>query len=172
MASRADGLSRARSGILAPRVLCDRGVFDKMEDLVKKVGDFAKDLADDITGFIDSLPSVGGLMEMAEDFVKDKILSKDGLCIAPYCPGIHINSGVEENLAEKSFKEEELEILASHHITPRAYCPRATSHSRGRPHACRANTSISHTVLATLVSRLVWSNVPGAHHIVRLLQDV
>ena len=114
--------SRARSGILAPRVLCDRGVFDKMEDLVKKVGDFAKDLADDITGFIDSLPSVGSLMEMAEDFVKDKILSEDGLCIAPYCPGIHINSGVEENLANKLFKEEELEILASHHIT-RAYRP-------------------------------------------------
>ena len=143
---------------------CGRNVFDEVENMVEVSANFAIDFKKDLTEFIDSLPSPAQLMQLAGDFIKEKLLSDDGLCLSPSCPGIHINSGVEEDLVPDL---DDLEILASHHIT-HAYCTRNGLNSR--PHARRPN--ISHALSQPLVSRPVWSNVAGAHHTVRLLQDI
>eukprot|EP00964_Phaeocystis_antarctica_P018873 scaffold10401_cov65-Phaeocystis_antarctica.AAC.4 len=106
-------------------MLRDRAVFDEVEELVNDVASFATNLANRLTEFIDRLPSPERLMQMAGDFIKEKLLSDDGLCLAPSCGGTHINSGEEKDLVPGS---NDLEILASH----------PTTHT-DRPHATRYN---------------------------------
>ena len=130
-------------------MLRDRNVFDKVKDLVNDVASFAKNLADSLIELIDRLPSPERLMQMASDFIKEKLLSDDGLCLAPSCGGTHINSGVEENLTPTV---KGLQILASHHTT-HADLP-------------------SQTTLVTPTHKSRPPDVTGAHHIVRLLRDV
>ena len=162
---------------------CDRAVFNEVEKLVGDVAEFATKLAATLADAIDSLPSPARLMEMVGDFIKERLLNDGGLCFAPSCPGIHINTGVEEDLVPDM---DDLEILASHHIT-HAYRPCNVAHttlptqrisptrvSKTLPiHALPSPTALAMPTLSRLlVSRPVWSNVAGAHHIVRLLQDV
>ena len=104
-------------------MLRDRDVYDEVVKLVNKVADFATDFANDVIDFINSLPSPAKLMEMAGDFVQDKLSNNDGLCLAPKCPGTHINSGVEEDLVPGL---DDLEILASHHAPMHIAHQRAT----------------------------------------------
>ena len=104
---------------------CDRAVFNEVEKLVRDVAEFATKLAATLADAIDSLPSPARLMEMVGDFIKEKLLNDGGLCFAPSCPGIHINTGVEEDLVPDM---DDLEILASHHIT-HAYRPCNVAHT-------------------------------------------
>ena len=104
----------------------------KVKDVVQDIADFGKKLANDLTDFINSLPTPSQLMDMAVDFVKEKLLSGEGLCVRPYCRGGHINSGMEKNLVPQM---KDVEILASHHTAPAT--PRATI----RPPPTRSNIS-------------------------------
>ena len=103
-------------GILAQRadvwnpVSLGRSVFDGVERLVLDVGAFAVELADDLVDVIGELPSPAGLMQLAIDGIREKLFKDNGLCLAPSCPGYHINSGVEEDLVPGL---DDLEILAS-----------------------------------------------------------
>ena len=103
-------------GILAQRadmwnpVPIGRSVFDGVEQLVLDVGAFAVKLGDDLVDFVGKLPSAAGLMQLAIDGIKKKLFKDNGLCLAPSCPGYHINSGVEEDLVPGL---DDLEILAS-----------------------------------------------------------
>ena len=106
-------------------MLCDRAVVDEVEKLVGDVAEFAKTLNNALGDAIDNLPSPARLMEMVGDFIKEKLLNDGGLCFAPSCPGIHINTGVEEDLVPDL---DNLEILASHHIT-HAYRPCNVAHT-------------------------------------------
>ena len=133
MASRANGLP-LRAALVPPCmrnvltwqcVLCDRAVFDEVEKLVNDVASFATNLVNSLTEFIDSLPSPAKLMQMAGDFIKEKLLGDDGLCLAPSCGDTHINSGMEKDLVPNV---KNLEILAS----------QPTTHA-DRPHATRYN---------------------------------
>ena len=73
---------------------------------------FATNLANELTKFIDSLPTPAGLMRLAVNGIKAALI--DGLCVSPSCPGTraqHINSGKEEDIVKRS---RSLGILASH----------------------------------------------------------
>ena len=89
-----------------------------MERLVLDVGAFAVELADDLVDFIGELPSPAGLMQLAIDGIREKLFKDNGLCLAPSCPGYHINSGVEEDLVPGL---DDLEILASHRMIAHSY---------------------------------------------------
>ena len=89
--------------------------------MVQDIAKFATTLAKDLGDFIDSLPTPSKLLGMAVDFVKEKLLSSDGLCVRPNCRGGHINSGLEQDLVPRM---KDAEILASHHAAP---TPPATS---------------------------------------------
>merc|ERR1719424_25461 len=75
-----------------------QSVFGGVEQLVLDVGAFAVKLGDDLVDFIGELPSPAGLMQLAIDGIREKLFKDNGLCLAPSCPGYHINSGVEEDL--------------------------------------------------------------------------
>ena len=125
-----------------PPAICDSDIIKEVEGLVQDVAEFATNLAQDLADFIDSLPTPSKLIDMAVDFVKEKLLllSSDGLCVRPYCGG-HINSGTEQDLVPGI---KDVEILASHHAAP---TPRATI----RPPPTRSNIATTHTT--TLVVR-------------------
>ena len=116
-------------GILAQRadmwnpVPLGRSVFDGVEQLVLDVGAFVVKLGDDLVDFVGKLPSPAGLMQLAIDGIKKKLFKDNGLCLAPSCPGYHINSGVEEDLVPGL---DDLEILASHHAPMHIAHQRAT----------------------------------------------
>ena len=126
--------SRARADSLHVwrRLQCDSNIGQKVQDVVRDIADFGKKLANDLTDFINSLPTPSQLMDMAVDFVKEKVLSGEGLCVRPYCRGGHINSGMEKDLVPQM---KHVEILASHHTAPAT--PRATI----RPPPTRSNIS-------------------------------
>ena len=102
-------------GILAQRadvwnpVALGRSVFDGVEQLVLDVGAFAVKLGNDLVDFVNKLPSPKELMQLAIDGIKKKLFKENGLCLAPSCPGYHINSGVEQDLVPGL---DDLEILA------------------------------------------------------------
>ena len=87
-----------------PPAICDSDIIKEVEGLVQDVAEFATNLAQDLADFIDSLPTPSKLMRMAVDFVKEKLLSGDGLCVRPNCGG-HVNSGTEQNLRPGSYGE-------------------------------------------------------------------
>ena len=94
----------------------DRSVLDGVEQLVLDVGAFAVKLGDDLVDFVGKLPSPAGLMQLAIDGIKEEL--EDGLCLAPSCPGYHINSGEEQDLVPGLV---DLEILASPRMIAHAY---------------------------------------------------
>ena len=105
-----------------------RDVVNEVTQLGLKVAAFATDLANELTTFINSLPTPAELMRLAVEGIKEALVTDNGLCLAPSCPGYHINSGKEEDIVPG--KSEVLEILASHHIA-HANCiqPHAHTHS-------------------------------------------
>ena len=117
-----------------PPAICDSDIIKEVEGLVQDVAEFATNLAQDLADFIYSLPTPSKLMRMAVDFVKDKLLSGDGLCVRPNCGG-HVNSGTEQNLVTGI---NNVEIKASHHAAP---TPRATI----RPPPTRSNIATTRT---------------------------
>ena len=90
----------------------DRNVLDGVEQLVLDVGAFAVKLGDDLVDFVGKLPSPAELMQLAIDGIKFD------LCLAPSCPGYHINSGEEQDLVPGLV---DLEILASPRMIAHAY---------------------------------------------------
>ena len=129
VASRALCYPCMRNVLTWHRVLCDRQVFDEVEKLVIDVASFATSLATDLAKFINNLPTPERLMQMAGDYVQGKLLDEDGLCLAPSCPGSHINSGKEKDLVPDL---EGLEILASHTTSPTHIAPTDALQSRPR----------------------------------------
>ena len=115
-----------------PPAICDSDIIKEVEGLVQDVAEFATNLAQDLADFIDSLPTPSKLIDMAVDFVKEKLLllSSDGLCVRPYCGG-HINSGTEQDLVPGI---KDVEILASHHT-------QRQRHARQSAHRPRAQIS-------------------------------
>ena len=85
-----------------------------MTKLGQDVAAFAKNLEDELTKFIDSLPTPAELMRLAINEIKEALISDDGLCLAPSCRGFHINSGEEQDIVPGD--SDVLEILASHLI--------------------------------------------------------
>ena len=157
-----------------PPAICDSDIIKEVEGLVQDVAEFATNLAKDLADFIDSLPTPSKLMRMAVDFVKEKLLSGDGLCVRPNCGG-HVNSGREQNLVPAGI--DDVEILASHHAAP---TPRATI----RPPPTRSNIATTHTphlllyaqhtVSVTCAPPRVCGSMcgTGTYHVVRLLHGV
>ena len=103
------GIRAQRADVWSP-VPLGRSVFDGVEQLVLNVGAFAVKLGNELVAFVGTLPSPAGLMQLAIDGIKKKLFKDNGLCLAPSCPGYHINSGVEEDLVPGL---DDLEILAS-----------------------------------------------------------
>ena len=85
-----------------------------MTKLGRDVAAFAKNLEDELTKFIDSLPTPAELMRLAINEIKEALISDDGLCLAPSCGGFHINSGNEQDIVPGD--SDVLEILVSHLI--------------------------------------------------------
>ena len=79
--------------------------------MVLKVAAFATDLANDLTMFINSLPTPAELMQSAIDGIKEALIKYNGLCLAPSCSGYHINSGKEEDIVPG--ESDVLEILVT-----------------------------------------------------------
>ena len=100
-----------------------KDIADEVYETSQDIAEFSTKLAKDMKDFIDSLPTPSKLMDMAVDFVKEKLLSSDGLCVRPNCGG-HINSGTELDLVPKV---EDVEISASHH-TQRQRHARQSAH--------------------------------------------
>ena len=127
--------------------ICDSDIVKEVEGLVQDVAEFATNLAQDLADFIDSLPTPSKLMGMAVDFVKEKLLSGDGLCVRPYCGG-HVNSGTEQELVTGI---KDVEIKASHPAhclghscaTPRVWSNVWHRHLPHCPFASRCLTSSS-----------------------------
>lgn len=85
-----------------------------MTTLARDVAAFAKNLENELTKFIDSLPTPAELMRLAINAIKGALISDDGLCLSPSCPGYHINSGNEQDIVPGD--SDVLEILVSHLI--------------------------------------------------------
>ena len=107
-----------------------KDIVDAVYETSQDIAEFSTKLANDLKDFIESLPTPSKLMNMAVDFVKEKLLSSDGLCVRPNCGG-HINSGTEQDLVPKM---EDMEILASHHT-------QRQRHARQSAHRPRAQIS-------------------------------
>eukprot|EP00964_Phaeocystis_antarctica_P016184 scaffold8941_cov44-Phaeocystis_antarctica.AAC.1 len=135
-------------GILAQRadmwnpVPLGRSVFDGVEQLVLDVGAFAVKLGDDLVDFVGKLPSPAGLMQLAIDGIKKELFKDNGLCLAPSCPGYHINSGVEEDLVPGL---DDLEILASHRMITHSYRIIPPTQRARIDHASRRHIALSDT---------------------------
>ena len=137
-----------------------------MTTLARDVAAFAKNLENELTKFIDSLPTPAELMRLAINEIKQALISDDGLCLAPSCPGYHINSGKEQDIVPGN--SDVLEILASHliahtpfacHQPPTRNAPQSRKHrQRMAPphHACTLVTHLR-TVSVFLRPPPAWS---------------
>ena len=71
-------------------------MFDGVIKLGRDVAAFATNLADALVYFVNLLPSPGDLIDALD--IGNLINADDGLCLAPSCPGFHINSNKEESI--------------------------------------------------------------------------
>ena len=135
-----------------------------MIKLGRDVAAFATNLADALVYFVNLLPSPGDLIDALD--IGNLINADDGLCLAPSCPGFHINSGKEENIVPG--ETDAISILASH----TASRTHIASHRRNvlESHT-RVFLDTAHGTDHTPVPCVVCSYVAGAHLDVRLLQD-
>ena len=88
-----------------------------MTKLALDIQAFATYLANELTKYIELLPTAAGLMRLAANEIKKALFDDDSLgalCLQPECPGHHINSEKEEELIVPRTRS--LGILASHHI--------------------------------------------------------
>ena len=85
-------------------------MFDGVIKLERDVAAFATNLADALVYFVNLLPHPGDLIDALNIGVL--LNADDGLCLAPSCPGFHINSGKEENIVPG--ETDAISILASH----------------------------------------------------------
>ena len=85
-------------------------MFDGVIKLGRDVAAFATNLADALVYFVNLLPSPGDLIDALDIGVL--LNADDGLCLAPSCPGFHINSNKEESIVPG--ETDAISILASH----------------------------------------------------------
>ena len=121
---------KARSFAQRRVLTLHRDVVDGVKQLGLKVAAFGTDLANELTTFINSLPTPAELMRLAVNEIKKALLTDNSLCLAPSCPGYHINSGKEKDIVPG--KSDVLKILASHQI---AQSPHRPHPNRIQPHA-------------------------------------
>ena len=132
-----------------------------MIKLGRDIAAFASNLADALVYFINLLPSPGDLIDALNIGVL--LNADDGLCLAPSCPGFHINSNKEESIVPG--ETDAISILAS---LAHAYRIPRRNVLESQAHVFLDTAHRPHTTPCTW---FVWSNVAGAHLDVRLLQD-
>ena len=136
-----------------------------MIKLGRDVAAFATNLADALVYFVNLLPSPGDLIDALD--IGNLINADDGLCLAPSCPGFHINSNKEESIVPG--ETDAISILASHTASRTHIASHRRNVLESRAHVF-LDTRTDHT--PSLVHCSVWSNVAGAHLDVRVLQDI
>ena len=137
-------------------------MFDGVIKLERDIAAFATNLADALIDVVNLLPRPCDLIDALD--IGSLINSGDALCLAPSCPGFHINSGKEENLVPGV--TDAISILAS---LAHAYRIPRRNVLESQAHVFLDTAHRPHT---TLVHCSVWSNVAGAHLDVGLLQDI